>query len=151
MVFLATSKLFTIHLTRYFSRLKLTQKTKVFERGVLTNTGAVSVDTGVFTGRSPKDRYIVKDATSDQHIWWDGNINKPVSTDIWDHCKGLTLSQLNTAKKLYVVDAYCGTNEDTRMKIRVICEGCMAGSLRDKTCLSVLLTTNWLTLVNLIS
>jgi phosphoenolpyruvate carboxykinase (ATP) len=93
-----------------------------FEKGIVTNTGAVAVNTGVFTGRSPKDRYIVKDAVSDQNIWWDGNINKPISTEIWDHCKALTINQLNTAKKLYVVDAYCGTNEDTRMKIRVICE-----------------------------
>ena len=93
-----------------------------FERGVVTSTGAVAVDTGVFTGRSPKDRYIVKDATSDQHIWWDGNINKPVNTDVWSHCKDLTIKQLNTAKKLYVVDAFCGTNEDTRMKIRFIVE-----------------------------
>ena len=93
-----------------------------FEKGVLTNTGAVSVDTGKFTGRSPKDRYIVKDAVSDQHIWWDGNINKPVSTDIWDDCKALTLKQLNSAKKLYVVDTFCGTNEDTRLKVRFIME-----------------------------
>jgi phosphoenolpyruvate carboxykinase (ATP) len=93
-----------------------------FERGVLTNTGAVAVDTGVFTGRSPKDRYIVKDSVSDENIWWDGNINKPVNVDVWNHCKALTMSQLSSAKKLYVVDAYCGTNEDTRMKIRVICE-----------------------------
>ena len=93
-----------------------------FEKGVLTNTGAVSVDTGKFTGRSPKDRYIVKDAVSDQHMWWDGNINKPVSPDVWDDCKALTLKQLNSAKKLYVVDTYCGTNEDTRLKVRFIME-----------------------------
>ncbi len=93
-----------------------------FERGVLTTTGAVAVDTGKFTGRSPKDRYIVKDAVSEGTIWWDGTINKPVNNDVWNHCKELTVKQLKTAKRLYVVDAYCGTNEDTRMKIRVICE-----------------------------
>ncbi len=97
-------------------------KNEGFEKGTLTNTGAVSVDTGKFTGRSPKDRYIVKDATSENTIWWDGTINKPVSTDIWSDCKALTLKQLNTAKKLYVVDTYCGTNEDTRMKVRFIME-----------------------------
>jgi len=93
-----------------------------FEKGVLTNTGAVSVDTGKFTGRSPKDRYIVKDAVTEDTIWWDGTINKPVNKDIWDHCKALTLKELNSAKKLYVVDTFCGTNEDTRMKVRFIVE-----------------------------
>ncbi|MDR2148630.1 MAG: phosphoenolpyruvate carboxykinase (ATP), partial [Tannerella sp.] len=82
-----------------------------FEKGVLTNTGAVSVDTGKFTGRSPKDRFIVKDAVSDQHMWWDGNINKPVSTEVWHDLKANTLAELNKAKKLYVVDTFCGTNE----------------------------------------
>ncbi|MCC8145239.1 MAG: phosphoenolpyruvate carboxykinase (ATP) [Bacteroidales bacterium] len=93
-----------------------------FEKGVETNTGAVAVDTGKFTGRSPKDRYIVKDSVTEDTIWWDGNINKPVGKDVWDHCKALTLKQLNSAKKLYVVDTYCGTNEDTRMKVRFIVE-----------------------------
>jgi phosphoenolpyruvate carboxykinase (ATP) len=92
-----------------------------FEKGTLTNTGAVAVDTGKFTGRSPKDRYIVKNAASDK-IWWDGTINKPVSEDIWEHCKKLTIKELNSAEKLYVVDAFCGTNEDTRMKVRFIVE-----------------------------
>jgi len=92
-----------------------------FEKGTLTSTGAVSVDTGKFTGRSPKDRFIVKDATSDQHIWWDGNINKPVSPEVWKDLKANTLTELNKAKKLYVVDTYCGTNENTRMKVRFIC------------------------------
>ena len=93
-----------------------------YEKGVETVTGAVAVDTGVFTGRSPKDRYIVKDATSENTIWWDGTINKPVSTEIWTDLKGLVIKQLSTAKKLYVVDTFCGTNEDTRMKVRFIVE-----------------------------
>lgn len=97
-------------------------KNEGFERGTLTNTGAVSVDTGVFTGRSPKDRYIVKDATSENTIWWDGNINKPVNTEVWNDLKANTIKQLNTANKLYVVDTYCGTNENTRMKVRFIME-----------------------------
>ncbi|MFR9649986.1 MAG: phosphoenolpyruvate carboxykinase (ATP) [Rikenellaceae bacterium] len=92
-----------------------------FERGVLTTTGAVAVDTGKFTGRSPKDRYIVKNAASEQ-IWWDGTINKPVSEEIWDDLKALSVKELSGAEKLYVVDAYCGTNEDTRLKIRFIVE-----------------------------
>ena len=93
-----------------------------YEVGILTNTGAVAVDTGVFTGRSPKDRYIVKDATTEDTIWWDGTINKPVSTEVWNDLKALSLKQLSSAKKLYVVDTYCGTNEDTRMKVRFIME-----------------------------
>ena len=93
-----------------------------YEVGVETNTGAVAVDTGVFTGRSPKDRYIVKDATTENTIWWDGTINKPVSTEIWTDLKGLVIGQLSTSKKLYVVDTFCGTNVDTRMKVRFIVE-----------------------------
>lgn len=93
-----------------------------YERGVETNTGAVAVDTGVFTGRSPKDRYIVKDATTENTIWWDGSINKPVSTEIWNDLKGIVINQLSSSKKLYVVDTFCGTNEDTRMKVRFIVE-----------------------------
>ncbi|MDR0680957.1 MAG: phosphoenolpyruvate carboxykinase (ATP) [Dysgonamonadaceae bacterium] len=93
-----------------------------FERGELTKTGAISVKTGIFTGRSPKDRYIVKDTTSENNIWWDGKINKPVSTEIWNELKALSIKQLNTASKLYVVDTFCGTNVDTRMKVRFIME-----------------------------
>ena len=93
-----------------------------YEVGILTNTGAVAVDTGVFTGRSPKDRYIVKDATTEDTIWWDGTINKPVSTEVWNDLKALSLKQLSSSEKLYVVDTYCGTNEDTRMKVRFVME-----------------------------
>lgn len=93
-----------------------------YEKGTLTTTGAVSVNTGIFTGRSPKDRYIVKDATTEDTIWWDGTINKPVNTEVWNDLKALSLKQLNSAKKLYVVDTFCGTNADTRMKVRFIVE-----------------------------
>ncbi|MFR9651303.1 MAG: phosphoenolpyruvate carboxykinase (ATP) [Rikenellaceae bacterium] len=92
-----------------------------FEKGILTTTGAVAVDTGKFTGRSPKDRYIVKNAASEQ-IWWDGTINKPVSEDVWSSLKDLTMGHLSESKKLYVVDTFCGTNEDTRMKVRFVME-----------------------------
>ena len=93
-----------------------------FERGVLTTTGAVSVDTGVFTGRSPKDKFIVMDDTTRDTLWWDGTINRPTTPEVFDHCKGLVTEQLSGAKKLYVVDTFCGTNEDTRMKVRFIME-----------------------------
>lgn len=93
-----------------------------FEKGVVTTTGAVSVDTGIFTGRSPKDKYFVKDAITEANMWWDGTINRPINTDVWDHCKGLVTKELSSSKKLYVVDCFCGTNADTRMKVRFIME-----------------------------
>ena len=97
-------------------------KNKGFEKGILTNSGAVSVDTGIFTGRSPKDKYFVKDAITEKDMWWDGTINRPINTDVWDHCKNLVTDQLGSSKKLYVVDCFCGTNADTRMKVRFVME-----------------------------
>lgn len=93
-----------------------------FEKGEETTTGAVAVKTGVFTGRSPKDRYIVKDSVSEDTIWWDGKINRPVSVEIWNELKQVVVDQLSSTKKLYVVDTFCGTNENTRMKVRFIME-----------------------------
>lgn len=93
-----------------------------FERGVVTTTGAVSVDTGIFTGRSPKDKYFVKDEITDKNMWWDGKINRPINTEVWDYCKDLVVDRLGSTKKLYVVDVFCGTNADTRMKVRFIME-----------------------------
>jgi len=93
-----------------------------FEKGALTDTGAVAVKTGVFTGRSPKDRYIVKDAVTENTIWWDGVINKPMNQDVWQHCKKLAQQQLSKNGRLYVVDTFCGTNPDTRLKVRFIVE-----------------------------
>ena len=97
-------------------------KNEGFEKGVLTNTGAVSVDTGIFTGRSPKDKFFVKDEITEKNMWFDGNINKPVSKEAYADCKGLVTKQLASANKLYVVDCYCGTNADTRMKVRFVME-----------------------------
>lgn len=96
------------------------------ERGVLTSSGCVAVDTGRFTGRSPKDKYFVEEHTSKAHIWWAapehrGSDNKKISEDTWDHLKNLAVRQLN-GKKLYVVDGYCGANPETRLSVRVICE-----------------------------
>ena len=93
-----------------------------FERGVVTSTGAVAVDTGKFTGRSPKDRYIVRDEVTEDTIWWDCNINKPISTGVWDELKELTIGELSSSKQLYVVDTYSGTNIDTRLKVRFVME-----------------------------
>lgn len=99
---------------------------KGYERGVLTNLGAVAVDTGVFTGRSPKDKYIVRDDTTRDTFWWADkgkgkNDNKPLSPETWQHLKGLVTNQLS-GKRLFVVDAFCGANADTRLSVRFITE-----------------------------
>jgi len=93
-----------------------------FEKAKLTKSGATAVYTGKFTGRSPKDKFFVKDASTENSLWWDGTINRPTSLEAFEHCKNLVTKQLSTAKKLYVVDTFCGTNEDTRMKVRFIME-----------------------------
>ncbi|CAH0532332.1 Phosphoenolpyruvate carboxykinase (ATP) [Vibrio stylophorae] len=95
-----------------------------YERGVVTELGAVAVDTGEFTGRSPKDKFIVMDDTSREHMWWTGavkNDNKPITPDTWKDLKTLVTGQLS-GKRLFVIDGYCGTNVDTRLCIRVITE-----------------------------
>lgn len=93
-----------------------------YEQGIVTESGAVAVKTGIFTGRSPKDRFIVKDDVSKDTIFWDGKVNLPTSPEIFESCKQLVLKGLSTSKKLYVVDAFCGTNPDTRLKVRFIME-----------------------------
>jgi len=93
-----------------------------FEKGVLTNSGAVSVKTGVFTGRSPKDKYIVKDSVTENTIWWDGTINRSINQEVWNHCKSLVTNRLSDVQQLYVVDTFCGTNPNTRLKVRFIVE-----------------------------
>lgn len=95
---------------------------KGYEKGALTDTGAVAVKTGVFTGRSPKDRYIVKDDVTKDTIYWDEKVNFSTTQAIYSELKSLVLKQLSTSKKLYVVDAFCGTNPDTRLKVRFVME-----------------------------
>ena len=96
-----------------------------FEKGQLTETGAVNVMTGIYTGRSPKDKFFVKDATSENTVWWTSeeykNDNKPVTPEAWKELKKIATDQLN-GKKLYVMDTFCGANENTRLKIRFIME-----------------------------
>jgi phosphoenolpyruvate carboxykinase (ATP) len=96
-----------------------------YEKGQLTELGAVNVMTGEFTGRSPKDKYIVKDSTTENTIWWNSekavNDNKPISTETWDALKETTSTQLS-GKRLFVIDAFCGANENTRLKVRFIME-----------------------------
>jgi len=93
-----------------------------FEKGVLTDTGAVAVQTGIFTGRSPKDKFFVKDAITEDTLWWDGVINRPITPEIFTDLKGLVSNHLSTSDKLFVVDVFCGTNANTRMKVRFIME-----------------------------
>ena len=97
-----------------------------FEKGFVTSSGAVAVDTGIFTGRSPKDKYIVREETSQDNVWWadpgkNRSDNKPISETVWKELTQTTLAQFQ-GKKLYVMDAFCGANENTRIKIRVITE-----------------------------
>ena len=96
-----------------------------FEKGQLSELGAVNVMTGIYTGRSPKDKFIVMDDTSKDTVWWTSdafkNDNKPASVEAWNACKELALKELS-GKKLYVMDVFCGANHDSRMAIRFIME-----------------------------
>ncbi|WP_210394538.1 phosphoenolpyruvate carboxykinase (ATP) [Motiliproteus sediminis] len=95
-----------------------------YERGVVTELGAVSVDTGIFTGRSPKDKFIVRDDTTRDTVWWSDqgkNDNKPLSPESWAELKKVVGKQLS-GKRLFVVDTFCGANEDTRLKVRFVTE-----------------------------
>lgn len=97
-----------------------------YEHGVITTSGAVAVDTGIFTGRSPKDKYLVRDDLTRDTVWWADqgkgkNDNKPLSQDTWNSLKHLITNQLS-GKRLFVVDAFCGANADTRLKVRFITE-----------------------------
>ncbi len=96
-----------------------------FEVGKNTELGAVNVMTGIYTGRSPKDKYIVMDENSKDTVWWttEGykNDNHPMSEDVWAKVKDLAVKELCN-KNLYVVDAFCGANKDTRMAVRFIVE-----------------------------
>ena len=96
-----------------------------FEKGQETELGAVNVMTGVYTGRSPKDKFIVFDETSKDTVWWTSeeykNDNKPLSTESWNVLKEIAQKELS-GKRLFVVDAFCGANPSTRLKVRFIME-----------------------------
>lgn len=99
---------------------------KGYERGTVTNLGAVAVDTGIFTGRSPKDKYIVRDDVTRDTVWWSDqgkgkNDNHPLSVEVWQHLKSLVTKELS-GKRLFIVDAFCGANSDTRLSVRFITE-----------------------------
>jgi len=96
------------------------------EKGIITKSGAIAIDTGIFTGRSPKDKYVVLDDKTRDTVWWKSekakvSDNKPISFEIWSHCKNIALKQLS-GKNLFVVDCFCGANKNTRLKVRFILE-----------------------------
>ena len=96
-----------------------------YEKGQVTELGAVNVMTGIYTGRSPKDKYIVMDENSKDTVWWNSpeypNDNHPMTEETWAAVKELAKQELSN-KKLFVVDAFCGANKDTRMAVRFIME-----------------------------
>ena len=96
-----------------------------FDRGQLTELGAINVMTGVYTGRSPKDKFFVMDDVSKDTVWWTSpeypNDNKPITKDAWRELKRIAVGELS-GKKLYVVDAFCGASVNTRIKVRFIME-----------------------------
>ena len=96
-----------------------------YEKGQETEHGAVNVMTGIYTGRSPKDKFFVKDATSENSIWWTSdeykNDNKAITPETWKALKAIADKELSD-KTLYVVDAFCGTNPDTRLAVRFVME-----------------------------
>jgi phosphoenolpyruvate carboxykinase (ATP) len=96
------------------------------EKGIITKSGAVAIDTGVFTGRSPKDKYVVMDDNSRDTVWWKSDMakasdNKPITREIWTHCRNIASNQLS-GKKIYVLDCFCGANENSRLNVRFILE-----------------------------
>lgn len=97
-----------------------------YEKGTVTTLGAVAVDTGIFTGRSPKDKYIVRDDTTRNTVWWADqgkgkNDNKPISQEVWSSLKKRVADQLS-GKRLFIIDAFCGANKDSRLSVRFITE-----------------------------
>ncbi len=96
-----------------------------YDKGVVTELGAVNVMTGIYTGRSPKDKFFVKNAASEKTVWWTSdeykNDNKPCSESTWAELKKLAVKQLS-GKRLFVMDTFCGANPTTRLKVRFIME-----------------------------
>jgi phosphoenolpyruvate carboxykinase (ATP) len=93
-----------------------------FDQGVVTELGAINVDTGIFTGRSPKDKYIVRDGVTQDTVWWSDqgkNDNKAMTPKTWSHLKSLVTQQLS-GQRLFVVDTFCGADQATRLKVRFI-------------------------------
>ncbi len=96
-----------------------------YEQGHVTNLGAVNVYTGIYTGRSPKDKYIVMDDTTRDTLWWAGNgqvnDNKPITQDVWNDLKDVVTDHLS-GQKLFVVDGFCGANKNSCLRVRFVME-----------------------------
>jgi phosphoenolpyruvate carboxykinase (ATP) len=109
-----------------FSKKKQRPELEGYEVGQETELGAVNVMTGVYTGRSPKDKFIVMDENSKDTVWWTSdeykNDNHPATEEAWEAVKESLAKKELSNKKLYVVDAFCGANKDTRMAVRFIVE-----------------------------
>ena len=109
----------------YLFKEETNPKLTGYEKGQETELGAVNVMTGIYTGRSPKDKYIVMDANSKDTVWWTSdeykNDNHPMSEEVWAKVKEMAIKELSN-KELYVMDAFCGANADTRMAVRFIVE-----------------------------
>ena len=97
-----------------------------YEKGQVSELGAVNVMTGIYTGRSPKDKFFVVDDVSKDTVWWTSeeykNDNKPLSEASWKILKDKAIDELSHKDRLYVVDAFCGANKNTRLKVRFIME-----------------------------
>ena len=109
----------------YLYEAELDPSLEGYEKGQVSELGAMNVMTGIFTGRSPKDKFIVEDDVTRDTIWWTSdkakNDNKPTTPEVWNDLKDLVAKQLS-GKKLYVVDTFSGANEDSRLKVRFIME-----------------------------
>jgi len=97
-----------------------------YEKAQVSTLGAIAVDTGKFTGRSAQDKYILLDDVTRDTVWWadgkpSGSDNKPINQETWRHLKSISIEQLNN-KKLYVMDGFCGANQDTRISVRLVTE-----------------------------
>lgn len=116
----------TLSINPSYKRLhedEICESTDINEQGIITDSGAMAIKTGAFTGRSPKDKYIVLDDKTKDTIWWrskkNGNDNKPITKDVWKILKDLSLKQLSDGK-LYIVDAICGADRNYCMRVRFI-------------------------------
>ena len=108
----------------YLFAAETSESLEGYEKGYITNLGAVTVDTGIFTGRSPKDKYIVRDETTQDTLWWSDqgkNDNKALSQDTWNSLKSTVTSRLS-GQPLFVVDVFCGASKETRLGVRFVTE-----------------------------
>jgi ATP-dependent phosphoenolpyruvate carboxykinase len=100
---------------------QLAEHERKYEEGHFVKNGTFAVDTGKFTGRSPKDKFIVKQAPSEANVWW-GSINQPATPEVFEVLKAKTEAHFCSVDRMYVFDGYCGKNESSRLKVRIVTE-----------------------------